>query len=207
MKKLVIIGAGGLGREVAQYVKDINLKHPTYELLGFIDDDPLQKGKVYNGDRVLGNITLLKEMQGIYAFCAIANPSIKKKIHQQLKEYNCKFINIIHPTAYISSNVKLGKNVLVAPNCVLTTNITIEDFVLINPQCGIGHDTNIGEYTTLYWNVNTGGFVKVGKSVQLGTQTFIKQGLEIGNDVISGAGAVIVKDIEEGRTVKGVPAL
>ena len=52
MKKLVIMGAGGLGREVAQYVKDINLKQPEYELLGFIDDDPLQKDKIYNRCRL-----------------------------------------------------------------------------------------------------------------------------------------------------------
>lgn len=207
MKKLIIIGAGGLGREVAQYVKDINLIKPEYEFLGFIDDDPLQKGKIYNSDRVLGDMSTLKEMQNIYVFCAIANPGIKKKICCEMQEYKSKFTNIIHPSAYISPSVKLGKNVLISPNCVLTTNITIEDFVIINPQCGIGHDTCIGEYTTLYWNVNTGGFVKIGKNVQLGTQTFIRQGLSVGDDVISGAGAVIVKDVENGKTVKGVPAV
>lgn len=207
MKKLVIIGAGGLGREVAQYVKDINLIKPEYEFLGFIDDNPLQKDMIYNGDRVLGDMSILKDMQDIYVFCAIANPIIKKKIYCEIKNYNCNFTNIIHHTAYVSPSVKLGKNVLISPNCVLTTNITIEDFVTLNPQCGIGHDTYIGEYSTLYWNVNTGGFVKVGKNVQLGTQTFIKQGLSVGNDVISGAGSIIVKDVEDGKTVKGVPAV
>jgi len=207
MKKLVIIGAGGLGRETAQYVKDINLKQAEYELLGFIDDNPLQKGKIYNGTEVIGGMEILKNIQEVYAFCAIANPAAKRKIHRLMQKYGCKYTNIIHPTAYLSADINLGKNILIAPNCVLTTNITIEDFVLINPQCGIGHDTYIGAYSTLYWSVNTGGFVKIGENVQLGTQTFIKQGLNVGNDVISGAGSVIVKDIENGKLVKGVPAV
>lgn len=207
MKKLIIIGAGGLGREVAQYINDINQIKYEYELLGYIDDDISKLGIVYNNLKVIGNTNMLSELNDIYLFCAVANPEIKKNIAQKIKKYKNKTINIIHPTAYISPYINFGENVLVAPMCVLTTNITIGNYVHINPQCGIGHDTIIEDYTTLYWNVNIGGFVRVGKSVELGSKTFIKQGIIIGSQAISGAGAVIVKDVPPTVMVKGVPAI
>jgi sugar O-acyltransferase (sialic acid O-acetyltransferase NeuD family) len=205
MKKLVIIGAGGLGREVAQYVQEIN----AYELLGYIDEDETKLGLEYNQIKVLGNMETLAELakkQEIYVFCAIAKPSIKHKMQTKLMSIGCKTINIIHPTAYLTPSVTLGTNVLIGPMCVLTTNITIGSFVHINPQCGIGHDTVIADYATLYWAVNTGGFVQVGCDAELGSKTFIKQGVILAENVVSAAGAVIVKDVPPNVTVKGVPA-
>lgn len=210
MKKLIIIGAGGFGREIAQYIDDINKLKCEYEILGYIDDDVSKIGLTYNNIKVLGDMTILLELNTkyeIYVFCAIANPFIKMKKSKQIKEYGNKTINIIHPTSYISKYVTLGQNVLISPFCVLTTNIVIGDYVHINPQCGIGHDTTIDDYTTLYWSVNTGGFTHIGIAVELGTKTFIKQGIIIGDKVVSGAGAVIIKDVQSKAIVKGVPAI
>jgi sugar O-acyltransferase (sialic acid O-acetyltransferase NeuD family) len=205
MKKLVIIGSGGLGREVAQYVQDMN----EYELLGYIDDDAAKLGRVYNTVQVLGNMKTLSELtktQKIYAFCAIAKPSIKQKMHQQLLDIGCETINLIHPTAYLSPYVTLGTNVLIAPMCVITVNVSIGSFVHINPQCGIGHDTVIEDYTTLYWNVSTGGAAHIGRASEFGSKSFIRQGITVGENIIAGSGAVIVKNVPPNVTVKGVPA-
>ncbi len=212
MKKLIIIGAGGLGREVAQYVEDINNTDigEKYEILGFVDDDETKKDIIYNNIKVLGGLEAITDLisnDEIYTFCAIANPASKKKVAEKLKKYKCQSINLIHPTAYIANNVILGTNVLVAPLCVLTTNIIIGSYVHLNPQCGIGHDTVIEDYVTCYWSVNTGGFVHISEMSELGSKTFIKQNVLIGKYVVSGAGAVIVKNIPPKSTVKGVPAV
>lgn len=212
MKKLIIIGAGGLGREVAQYVEDINNTdiEEKYEILGFVDDDETKKDIIYNNIRVLGGLEVIADLTNddeIYTFCAIANPVSKKNVAEKLKKYKCQSINLIHPTAYIANNVILGTNVLVAPLCVLTTNIIIGSYVHLNPQCGIGHDTVIDDYVTCYWSVNTGGFVHISEMSELGSKTFIKQNVLIGKYVVSGAGAVIVKNIPPKSTVKGVPAV
>lgn len=212
VKKLVIIGAGGLGREVAQYVEDINVAKTDkeYDILGFIDEDEAKKDMIYNGIKVLGGLETLIELTNdneIYTFCAIANPLAKKEMAEKLKKYKCESINLIHPRAYVADNIILGTNVLIAPMCVLTTNIIIGDYVHLNPQCGIGHDTVIDDYVTCYWNVNTGGFVHISEMAELGSKTFIKQSVLIGKHVVSGAGAVIVKNIPPKMVVKGVPAV
>lgn len=209
MKKLLIIGAGGFGREIAQYIDDISKIECMYELMGFIDEDISKKGYIYNGVEVLGSIDTLCDLSSkfeVYVFCAIANPADKLKMSHIIDKFNIQTINIIHPTSYIAPTVELGKNVLISPMCTITTNIRIGNYIHINPQCGIGHDTVIDNYSTLYWNVNTGGFVHIGKSCEIGSKTFIKQGISIGDNVVSGAGSVIVKNINSNVTVKGVPA-
>ena len=79
----MIIGAGGLGKEVVQYIKDINQINPTYEILGFIDSDPNKKGIGFNHIPVLGDFDILESLRKVdeelYGFCAVANPDIKKR--------------------------------------------------------------------------------------------------------------------------------
>lgn len=209
MKDLVIIGCGGLGREVNQYVNDINAVDLTYNILGFIDDNPALWDETVNGVKVLGGTETLQAMRrkrNLHAFCAIATPHVKVNKYSLMKEFKIKPVTLVHPTAYITSSVTLGDNVLVAPFCVLTTNIKIGHCVHINPQCGIGHDTVIGDYTTVYWNVNVSGAVRIGVMCELGSQTVVKQQLTLDNGVITGAGAVVTKDVEAWSIVKGVPA-
>ncbi|MBM7685811.1 acetyltransferase [Defluviitalea raffinosedens] len=210
MKKLVIVGAGGLGKEVARYIKDINQIHPTYQLIGFVDSDPEKKGIEYFGVPVLGDFDDLSSLsepdEKLYGFCAVAKPSVKRRLALKMEEYHIEPINIIHPMAYISPEVQIGEGVLISPYCVLTTNITIGNYVHINPQCGIGHDTSIGDYSTLYWNVNVSGNVIIEEQVEIGSKAFIKQGLTIQKDSVIGAGAVVIHSVESGVTAVGVPA-
>lgn len=210
MKKLVIVGAGGLGREVAQYVEDINAKEPTFELMGYIDTDLSKKGTQYLDVTVLGDmdvIPILIAAHGtIYGICAIANVKIRQRVVEEMKTDGIIFANMIHPTAYVGHTVTIGCGTLIGPYAVLTTHITIGDHVLINPQCGIGHDTRIDDFTTLYWNVNVSGFVHIANQVEIGSKAFIKQAITVGTHSIIGAGAVVVKDVQPHTTVKGVPA-
>lgn len=210
MKKLLIIGAGGLGREVAQYIQDINQTHETFELLGFIDTDKRKKGVIYGRNLVLGGMEVCEKLQKeygeIYGFCAIANPTIKRRIIKEMEAYQVFSTNIIHPTAYLTPATTLGAGVLIAPNTVLTVDVQIGNHVHINPQCGVGHDTSVGDYSTLYWSVNLSGNVQIGTGVEIGSKAFVKQGLTVGNDAVIGAGAVVVKNISSRTTAVGVPA-
>ncbi|HPT76999.1 MAG TPA: acetyltransferase [Defluviitaleaceae bacterium] len=210
MKKLLIIGAGGLGREVAQYVKDINQIKPSFELLGFIDSDPDKKNICFDNVPVLGDFNELKDqlnsVEPIYGFCAVAKPEIKRRLVQKMEDYKIQSVNIIHPASYVSPQVKIGKGVLISPYCTLTTNIIIGDYVHINPQSGIGHDSRIGAFSTLYWSVNISGNVTVEEGVEIGSKAFVKQGLTIEKNAVIGAGAVVVHSVKEGKIVVGVPA-
>lgn len=207
MKDIYIIGAGGVGRETAQLIEDINSEKQQWNLLGFIDDNKELHGRNINGYEVLGGIELLNNFAGKPSVvCTISNPVIKNSVLKKLNNSNIEFARLIHPTAVISRYADIGKDVIVQAFCYLSTNIVIGDHVQLNPQCGIGHDCLIGDYSSLYWNVNISGNVKIGEGCLFGTKSTILQGISVGKWSIIGANSTIIKDMPAHCTAVGTPA-
>ena len=209
-KDLVIIGAGGFGREASLLVEEINkAEHykAKWNLLGFIDDDYCKRGVKLRGYPVLGGFADLSELSaGVSAICVVGEPAYKKKMVEQVKNRGLHFANLIHPEVELSADVSIGEGVLINKGCLLTTNIIIGNHVSINPGCGIGHDAVIGDYTTLMWRVNISGAVQIDEGCMIGSGTTILQGRSIGESVLIGAGAVVINDLQAKVTVAGVPA-
>lgn len=207
---LVIIGAGGLGRETAWMVQEINIASPAWKLLGFIDEDCKNHNKILNGVPVLGGFDCVEDIacrhRPLYAVCAVANPAGKKNLVKKALACGLLFANIIHPSVTISPFARLGTGIIVAANTIITVNVTLGNHVAINPGCGIGHDVEIQDYTTLFWHVNLSGNVTIESECLLGTKTVVIQGVTVGRKTITGAGAVVVHDIPACCTVAGVPA-
>ena len=207
MQDIVIIGAGGVGKEVALLIEQINEKAPTWNLLGFIDDNSILHGVQINGYTVLGGIEYLNNMISVvYTVCAIANYKVKRAIISNIKKINVYFANIIHPDVYISNTNLIGEGVIIYPGVIMTTNIKIGNHVLISPKCGIGHEVVIEDYVSLLWNVNVSGKVKIGEGALIGSGVTIIQYKVIGEESIIGAGAVVIGDIPENCTAVGLPA-
>ena len=206
MKNIVIIGAGGVGRETALIIKQINELQPTWNLIGFIDDNQSIWGKVINGYRVIGGIDSLKTLsQDTYIVIAIANYKVKKKIVNIINN-KFKFATIIHPKVEIHDYIKIGEGTIIYEGSILTTNIKIGKHVIISPKCGIGHDSIIKDYASLLWNVNVSGNDVIEEGVMMGSGSTIIQGKKIGQCSTIGAGAVIIENIDSFSTAVGVPA-
>lgn len=206
MKDIVIIGAGGVGREVSLIIKQINELEPTWSLLGFIDDNPNNWGKVINGNSVIGGIDSLKSLSNdTYIVIAIANYEIKKNIVNKINN-EFKFATIIHPRVYMHDYMTVGQGTIIYEGAILTANIEIGNHVIISPKCGVGHDSIIKDYVSLLWNVNVSGNDIIEEGVMMGSGSTIIQGKKIGKGSIIGAGAVVVNNIESFSTAVGVPA-
>ena len=206
MKNIVIVGAGGVGREVSLIIQQINQLDPTWNLLGYIDDNVEMWGKVINGYVVIGGIdTLLMMEKDTYVIIAMASYKVKKAIVKKLNN-KFKFATIIHPKVWIHDFMKIGEDCIVYEGVVLTANIIIGDHVIISPKCGIGHDSVISDYVSLLWNVNISGNDKISEGVMFGSGSTIIQGKTVGKGAIIGAGAVVIDNIPEDVTVVGVPA-
>jgi len=208
MQPLVIIGAGGLGREIAWLVEEINQKEPKWQLIGFLDDSvELQKRQV-NGYPVLGSLSWLEhnKLDELAGVCAVGSPIVKRHLVEQAKHFGLKFTTLIHPSAIISNKVKLGEGVIICAGCILTVDLEIGEQVILNPGCGIGHDVIIGRYATLFWHVDLAGRVKIEEGSLLGSKSTVIQGITVGAWSIIGAGAVVTRDIPPHCTAVGVPA-
>ena len=207
MKDLVIVGAGGFGREVKVLIDDINKIHPTYRFKGFYDDG-FEIGTQINGYDVLGGIKDLNNISSlVMVVVAVGAPDIKQRIIKQLVNPNIEFPTLIHPSVIYSDDyVQVGKGCIICAGSILTCNIKIEEFVILNLMCTVGHDTTINKYASFMPSVNISGEVIIHKAVYVGTGAKIINQLEIGENTIIGAGAVVSKSIPANCTAVGVPA-
>lgn len=206
MKDIVIIGAGGVGRETALIIEKINELNLTWNLIGFIDDNINSWNKVINGYPVIGGINYLETLPyDTYIVIAIANYEIKKKIVKNINN-KFKFATIIHPKVWIHDYMKIGEGSIIYEGAIITTNIKIGNHVIVSPKCGIGHDSIIKDYVSLLWNVNISGNDIIEEGVMMGSGSTVIQGKKIGEGSIIGAGAVVIEDIEAYSTAVGVPA-
>ena len=212
MKDIVIIGAGGVGSETAWIIEQINLIKDEWNLLGFIDDNELMRGKDIIGYKVIGSIEKLrntyknrKKEDRPYIVIAIANYNVKKDIVNKLKNM-FNFATLIHPDVFIHTSNSIGEGCIIYPGVIMTVDIKIGDHVIVSPKCGIGHNSKVDDYVSLLWNVNVSGYDTIGEGSLIGSGVTIIQNKIIGKSSIVGAGSVVFKDIEANKTVVGVPA-
>lgn len=207
MKDIVIIGAGGFGREVAWLIEDINRKKRKWNIMGFIDEDESIHGERLNGYEVLGGLDKLEEFEDVYLAIAIGNSKVREKIVRKIAKFNFKQATLIHPNVLMDKRTNtIGKGCIICASNIITVNVTIGNYVIINLDSTVGHDTVLKDFVTIYPSVNVSGCCIIGKCVELGTGTQIIQGKTIGDYSIIGAGSVVIKDIKEKRTAVGVPA-
>lgn len=195
MKEIVIIGAGGIGREVAYFIEEINEISPTWNIIGFIDENIEIHNKDLNGYKVLGGLNALTELNvKPYVVVAIANCTVKKKIVERL-EGKFDFATIIYPTVKVSKYIEIGKGSIIYPGVILTVNTKIGNHVLLSGNCGIGHDTVIGDYSSVLWGSNFSGYDNVGESCFIGVGTKVIQGINISDGNRISAGMTVTEDV------------
>lgn len=206
-KDIVIVGAGGFGREVKTLIDAVNKKSGDYNFIGFYDDG-IEKGKMINGFPVLGAVADLNALTGSTSVAlGIGNPVVKSKIISSLDNKNLDFPTLIHPNVILSDDgITIGKGTLICAGSILTCNISIGQFVTLNLMCSVGHDTQIGDFASFMPAVNISGEVQIEEKVYIGTGAKIINQLTIGKCAIVGAGAVVSKNIPENCTAVGIPA-
>ena len=163
MKKIIIAGAGGFGRELLQWIKDVNKVRPTWEIMGFIDDDLHALDGVAIDYSVIGTIKDWLPKEDEEFALAFGSPELKRKIVAILKEKGAKFATIIHPTALLSEFAHYGEGFIMFPYSKLSCNSTVGDFVTLL-STPIGHDNEIGDYTVISGGCNIVRNVKSAKT-------------------------------------------
>lgn len=204
MKDLIVFGAGDLGKFI---VYNIKMFDDDYNLLGFMDEDVNKVGgelcglPIFDIDYLQSN-----KIDDLCIVIAMSSPAAKEAISKKLKSYSVKFPNFISPNSWLSKGVKIGQGVLIFPENSINFETEIGDFVTINAGCSIGHNVTIGQYSTLAPAVNLAGFTKIEEKANLGIGCSSIQKVKIGSCSIIGGQAMLIKDVEPGRTVVGVPA-
>lgn len=194
MKKICIIGAGGFATEVLWTIKDAIPNPPSYCFA--VSDE------YYTGDNIrvirLGEV----EKEKYSVLIAIADPRARKRIAGSL---DVDYATIIHPSAILSDDVRMGFDTIIQAGCILTLNISLGNHCQLNLHTTIGHDCRIGDYFTSAPGVRISGNCTIGECVYMGTNAIVKERVSICDDVVIGMGSVVLKDITDPGTYVGNP--
>ena len=211
---VVIIGTGGISKEVKLLIDTINNKNLfSFEVVGFISDDPERVGSLFLEHKVLGTDDEISEISKNYPLLGViipnGNPIIKKSIFEKLNPIgNICFPNIIHPEVSLSASIQqcLGIGNIFTAGVQLTTDISIGSFNLFNLNSTIGHDCKIGNFCVINPGATVSGAVTLNDEILIGTGANINQGVNLAKNTIIGSGSVVTKDLDEAGSYVGVPA-
>lgn len=199
MKRLLIYGAGGHGKVVADIASN------TYEEILFIDD--YKAGGTCMGYPIVNSKELPESyFDNSYFFVAIGNAIERKNVSMMLHEKGAEFVTLVHPSAIIGKNVTIGKGTVIMPGAILNAECKIGEGCIINTSASVDHECVLGDYVHVAVGAHLCGGVHVGDSTWIGAGAIISNHTSVFENCMIGAGAVVVKDITEEGTYVGVPA-
>jgi sugar O-acyltransferase (sialic acid O-acetyltransferase NeuD family) len=202
---LVIIGAGGLAKEVFDLAKICFANNHKFTIKGFLSKEAsnfeeLGYGQVYRDSKNY-NIE-----EGDVFFCAIGNVKRRKKVVKRILSKGGKFINLIHPTAIISPSVRLGIGVAIKSYCVISSDVVIGDFTYLQSSVIMGHDVKIGKYCQINSFSFFAGYANTGDCVTVNAGAKLIQNVKVEEEAVVGMGSVVLSKVKRGTTVFGIPA-
>jgi len=204
MYDIIIIGAGGFGREVYLWAKD-SFPKDQYTIKGLIDDNPTILDD-YNMDiNVIGNLDNYKIKKQDRFLFAIGDINGKKSLIIKMKKKGAKFLTLIHPTAIVANTAKIGEGIIICPFVTISDNVQLGDFAMLNIYSSCGHDAKVGNYCILSPYATLNGFVILEDEVFLGTHSTIISYKKVGYKSKVSANSVVMRDVPPNKMVFGVP--
>lgn len=201
--RIGIVGSGGLGKEVLCCFgelfgwKDLNTK-----VTFLVEEEFLTQDSVFGID-----VLPLSRYMHDFSRIVIAIGDLKARMRiKGLFPSSTRFETVIHPGVIQTPFTHIGEGSIILGNTFLSCDVQIGRFAIINPGTTISHDTRIGDYFRTSPGVNISGQCTLGERVFMGTNSCTRNAITIGDDVIIGMGAVVVKSISQPGTYVGNPA-
>lgn len=200
--RIVVVGAGGFGREVLDIIEALNGAGGALEFVGFLDDGAVDEERVARrGAAVLGPVSTLTELDAAYVL-GIGLGSTRRR----LDAAGCTAAILVHPTATVGGDTRFSEGCILAAGARVTTNVTLGRHAHVHVNATVGHDSELGDFASVFPGATVSGEVRIGEAATVGTGAHVLPGLVVGDGAFVGAGAVVTKDVEPGATVVGVPA-
>jgi len=204
-KRLAIIGAGELGNQIA-HLTDQNDEHEVY---GFFDDT-LSVGSMVGKHKVVGSTKEIISFFDLKLFdCLIVgigyhHMESRKTFFERFSE-RIPFATIIHATCFVDPTAKIASGVVLYPGCIIDKNVVIEDNVLLNLGVIVSHDSHIVSHSFFAPGVTVAGFTRIGECCNIGVSTTIIDNVTITDNVQTGGGSLVIKDIPLAGLYVGQP--
>jgi len=200
MQRIVIVGASGLGKEVAWVIERMNSIAPTFEIVGFCDDAPEKQEGIFAGYPLLGTLANVPS-DGLGFICAIGNNRNRQRVTAQAISVGLTPVTVIDPTAVIAPDVTIGAGSFVGIGSVVSVGAVVGNGVIVNHQVCVGHDAAVGDFAQLCPGVCVSGGCDIGEGALLGTLAGTIPLKRVGAWATVGAGVVAMRDVADGTSV------
>lgn len=203
---IVIVGAGGFGRECLDIIEALNEAGAALTMVGFADDGGGDAALLERrGTGCIGAVVAASGVADRYVI-AIGDGAVRARIDRSLTDAGMKALILVHPSATVGSDNRIGPGTILNAGARVTTNITLGRHVQIHANATVGHDAVLDDYASVFPGATISGSVHLGRGVTIGTGANILPGISVGEGAFVGAGAVVIRDVEAGMIVAGVPA-
>lgn len=206
MKNLLIVGAGGFGRELAGAAVAALGYGETFTLKGFLDDNPNALAGFVGYPPILGSVRDYTPEADDVFITALGDTTARAKCVASLTEKGAIFISLIDRAARLGPNVVVGAGCVIAAGAVLTADIRVGAHSCVFHNASVGHDTRIGSYAHIYAQVAIGGGVHIGDFARVYPGAVVVPRRKLGEGAVVGAGSVAFLDVPAHTTVMGNPA-
>jgi sugar O-acyltransferase (sialic acid O-acetyltransferase NeuD family) len=203
---LVILGAGGMGQEVADLVRAAASDGNRWNLIGFVDDDSSLHGLEVLGLPVLGDHYWLSGHQAAVAI-GVGSPAARRRAWAAVQSVGVVDTPaLVHPAAYVGLGCALGEGTVVGAHATLTADVVVGQFGIVNVGATVSHNARLEQFATVAPGAHLAGNVRLEEGADIGIGASVTQGNTIGAWAIVGAGAVVISHVERDTTVVGCPA-
>lgn len=206
MKRLIIIGARGFGREVYNLALDCKIENEVFSIKGFLDDKSDVLLGYNNYPPIISSVENYEVQPDDVFACALGDVNAKIKYIDLILKKGGKFISLIHPSVQIGLNTQIGNGCIIRTTASISCDVSIGSFVTIMGYSILGHDVKIGDYCHLGAYSFLGGFSQLKENVTLHPGAKILPHKIVKKNAIVGAGSVVLKNVNENTTVFGIPA-
>jgi sugar O-acyltransferase (sialic acid O-acetyltransferase NeuD family) len=208
LQKLIVIGAGGFGSEVAWAAENCNARSPKFEIVGFADDNPAKIGGTYYGYPVLGSLEDMDrkfdEKPGF--LCAIGNNRHRVRVVERALRLGWSPVTVIDPSVIVGKVAKVGLGTYVGAGTIISIHSSVGDHVIINHCCSIGHDSKLEDFVQVSPGGRVSGACVLKRGATMASNAALAPRVVVGEFATVGACSFAVCNVPAGATVVGSPA-
>jgi sugar O-acyltransferase (sialic acid O-acetyltransferase NeuD family) len=204
--RLLIVGAGGFGREALQWAEDALADGAEWQIGGFLDADSAALDGFDCGYPILEHPDEYTPAPSDLLVCAIGDPAIRMRVTDELDRRGARFTTLVHPTAIVGARSVLGDGSILCPRVTITTDVSIGRHVIMNAHASVGHDVTIGDCCSLFGHCDVTGGARLEEGALMGTHSCVLPGVRVGRFAKISAGSVVTRNVKPHTTMFGVPA-
>jgi sugar O-acyltransferase (sialic acid O-acetyltransferase NeuD family) len=199
---LVIVGGGGLAREMIWLARDCPAQ---WTVRGILDDDPALAGSTIDGVPVIGPVADGEAHRDAHLHIAIGAPRVRRHVEQRLGAGH-RWATLRHPSAIVAGDAAVAEGALIGVGAIVSSAARIGRHALVNMGAIVAHDSILLDFATLAPGVVVPGAVEIGRGAEIALGAAVRQGTRIGDGALVGMNATVTRDVPHMAVMVGSPA-